>query len=212
VTAGHNLRSTSISAPSTQGHLLDMGFKAFVQVGRAVLITTGPESGKLGVIGNPSPIPLVSPIYTDNIAFTVEIISDKSVLIDGPKDGASRQVINLSSLQILPIVLPKFPRGARTVTVTKKWAAAGVETAFAKTRIAKVLAVREKRSQLNDFDRFVVARLKARVSASFVFLMMLICSGRMKYRKLLEKLRLNGFRVSSKCNTCHFGDDEFDFL
>jgi hypothetical protein len=28
-----------------------MTFKTFVQVGRAVLITEGPEAGKLGVIG-----------------------------------------------------------------------------------------------------------------------------------------------------------------
>jgi ribosomal protein L14E/L6E/L27E len=28
-----------------------MVFKSFVQVGRAVLITSGPETGKLGVIG-----------------------------------------------------------------------------------------------------------------------------------------------------------------
>ena len=28
-----------------------MGFKGFVQVGRAVLVTTGPDAGKLGVIG-----------------------------------------------------------------------------------------------------------------------------------------------------------------
>ena len=29
-----------------------MAFKTFVQVGRAVLIASGPETGKLGVIGN----------------------------------------------------------------------------------------------------------------------------------------------------------------
>jgi hypothetical protein len=28
-----------------------MAFKTFVQVGRAVIVTKGPESGKLGVIG-----------------------------------------------------------------------------------------------------------------------------------------------------------------
>ena len=31
--------------------LVDMAFKTFVQVGRAVLIVNGPEAGKLGVIG-----------------------------------------------------------------------------------------------------------------------------------------------------------------
>jgi len=62
------------------------------------------------------------------------------------------------------VVLPKFPRGARTGTVAKKWAAADVEKKFAETRHAKKIAVREKRSNLSDFERFVVARLKKQVS------------------------------------------------
>jgi len=62
------------------------------------------------------------------------------------------------------VVLPKFPRGARTGTVAKKWAGADVEKKFAETRHAKKIAVREKRSNLSDFERFVVARLKKQVS------------------------------------------------
>jgi len=117
-----------------------MGFKVFVQVGRAVLIAKGPETGKLGVV--------------------VEIVSEKSVLIDGPTNGASRQVISVSHLTLLPIVLPKFPRGARSGTVAKKWANADVENKFEKTRHARQMVVRGKRSGLSDFQRFVVARLK----------------------------------------------------
>jgi large subunit ribosomal protein L14e len=86
-------------------------------------------------------------------------------LIDGPKDGASRQVISLSNLTLLPIVLPKFPRGARSGTVAKKWASAEVEKKFETTRHAKKIAIREKRSNLSDFERFVVARLKKQVSS-----------------------------------------------
>ena len=65
------------------------------------------------------------------------------------------------------MVLPKFPRGARTGTVAKKWAGADVEKKFAETRHAKKIAVREKRSNLSDFERFVVARLKKQVSSLF---------------------------------------------
>jgi large subunit ribosomal protein L14e len=84
-------------------------------------------------------------------------------LIDGPKDGASRQVINLNHLNLLPVVLPKFPRGARSGTVAKKWAAADVDEKFKSTRHSKQIAIREKRRGLTDFERFVVARLKKQV-------------------------------------------------
>ena len=87
----------------------------------------------------------------------------KQALIDGPKNGASRQVISFSHLTLLPIVLPKFPRGARTGTVAKKWESADVEGKFKQTRHAKQISVREKRSGLSDFERFVVARLKKQV-------------------------------------------------
>lgn len=84
-------------------------------------------------------------------------------LIDGPKDGASRQVISLSHVHLLPVVLPKFPRGARTGTVAKKWATADIEKKFENTRHAKKIALREKRTSLTDFERFVVGRLKKQV-------------------------------------------------
>jgi len=52
------VQSTSQQAhPSSSelGHFIDMAFKAFVEVGRAVLVVKGPEAGKLGVIGTSSP-------------------------------------------------------------------------------------------------------------------------------------------------------------
>ena len=84
-------------------------------------------------------------------------------MIDGPKDGASRQVIPLTHLDLLHVVLPKFPRGARSGTVAKKWTAADVETKFESTRHSKRNVLREKRNGLSDFERFVVARLKKQV-------------------------------------------------
>jgi len=90
-------------------------------------------------------------------------------LIDGPKDGASRQVIQLSHLYLLPVVIPKFPRGARSSTVAKKLAASDIEKKFEASRLAKKAAVREKRANLSDFDRFKVQRLKKQVCHLFVF-------------------------------------------
>jgi large subunit ribosomal protein L14e len=104
-------------------------------------------------------------------------------LIDGPKDGASRQVISLSHLNLLPHVLPKFPRGARSGTVAKKWASADVEKKFESTRHAKKMAIREKRGGLSDFERFVVSRLKKQVQFHHSLNTLLIVSGVSKSKK-----------------------------
>lgn len=79
-------------------------------------------------------------------------------MIDGPK--VERQAISLGKVVLTPIVLPNLPRGARTGTVEKKWAAAEVDSKWAATSWAKKLAARERRSQLTDFERFQVLVLK----------------------------------------------------
>jgi ribosomal protein L14E/L6E/L27E len=104
-------------------------------------------------------------------------------LIDGPKDGASRQVISLSHVNLLPVVLPKFPRGARSGTVAKKWATADVEKKFESTGHAKKIALREKRSSLTDFERFVVARLKKQVLQSSADLILTFILERLRNQK-----------------------------
>ena len=101
----------------------------------------------------------------------MEIVSEKSALIDGPKDGASRQVIQLSHLHLLPVVIPKFPRGARSSTVAKKLASSDIEKKFEGSRLAKKSAVRDKRASLSDFDRFKVQRLKKQVCYRYLGLL-----------------------------------------
>ncbi|OLL25576.1 60S ribosomal protein L14 [Neolecta irregularis DAH-3] len=115
-------------------------FKRYVQVGRVVLLTVGPFAGKLAAI--------------------VEIIDHKRALIDGPKTGVPRQAISFNNISLTQIVIPKFPRGARAGVVSKKWEAAGVEDKWNSTAWAKRLAIREKRRQLSDFERFQVMKLK----------------------------------------------------
>ena len=90
-------------------------------------------------------------------------------------------------LNLLPIVVPKFPRGARSSTVAKKWATADVETKFKETRHAKKIAIREKRSALSDFERFVVMRLKKQVFPSHLKLLTL-SSEDSRSRRLLHKV------------------------
>lgn len=96
------------------------------------------------------------------LATIVEIIDQKRVLIDGP--SVKRQAINLGRVILTPLVLPTLPRGARTATVNKKWAAADIDAKWAKTAWAKTLASKEKRSQLTDFERFQVMILKKKKS------------------------------------------------
>ncbi|CAK7896957.1 60S ribosomal protein L14 [[Candida] anglica] len=97
-------------------------------------------------------------IDNKDLATVVEIIDQKRVLIDGPK--IQRQAIALAKVVLTPIVLPNLPRGARTATVHKKWAAAEIDSKWAATSWAKKLAAKERRSQLTDFERFQVLVLK----------------------------------------------------
>ncbi|KAI3403769.1 hypothetical protein KGF56_003404 [Candida oxycetoniae] len=97
-------------------------------------------------------------VENKNLASIVQIIDDKRVLIDGPK--VPRQAISLAKVVLTPIVLPNLPRGARTATVNKKWAASDVDSKWASSAWSKKLAARERRSQLSDFERFQVLVLK----------------------------------------------------
>lgn len=66
----------------------------------------------------------------------------------------------MGKVVLTPVVVPNLPRGARTATVNKKWAAGDVESKWAATSWAKKLASRTKRAQLSDFERFQVLVLK----------------------------------------------------
>lgn len=95
---------------------------------------------------------------TKQLATIVEIINQRRVLIDGP--NVQRQAISLAQVVLTPIVLPNLPRGVRTGTVTKKWAAADIDNKWAATSWAKKIAAKERRAQLSDFERFQVLVLK----------------------------------------------------
>lgn len=79
-------------------------------------------------------------------------------MIDGP--SVARQAIALSKVVLTPFVLAKLPRGARTGTVQRKWAAADIDAKWAASPAAKQLAVKETRANLSDFERFQVMILK----------------------------------------------------
>lgn len=95
---------------------------------------------------------------TKELATIVEIIDQSRVLIDGPK--VQRQAIALAKTVLTPLVLSSLPRGSRTGTVAKKWAAAEIDSKWAATSWAKKIAAKNRRAELTDFERFQVLVLK----------------------------------------------------
>lgn len=91
------------------------------------------------------------------------------VLVDGPGSTADkvvpRHATPLSHLSLTPIVIAKFPRGARNGAVKKIWEAAEVEKKFGESAWAKNKDRIAKRRALNDFERFKVMRLRKQVGS-----------------------------------------------
>ncbi|ORX84452.1 hypothetical protein BCR32DRAFT_325938 [Anaeromyces robustus] len=109
-------------------------FKKIVEVGRVVMITYGPDAGKLAVI--------------------VDIIDHARALIDGPTTNVARQAMSFKRLNITSMKVANLPRGASSPVVAKRVVDQKVVENFANTSFAKKLAARQARATLNDFDRF----------------------------------------------------------
>ncbi|BFZ64146.1 hypothetical protein YB2330_005285 [Saitoella coloradoensis] len=124
-------------------------FKRQVEVGRVVLLTSGPSVGSLATI--------------------VEIIDHRRALIDGPSTGVARQAASYAQFQLTPFVIAKLPRAAGSGVVAKKWEAAGVSAKWEASSWAKKLEQRKRRAALTDFERFQVMRLKKQVCDAVFF-------------------------------------------
>ncbi|KAI4215498.1 MAG: hypothetical protein LQ351_001967 [Letrouitia transgressa] len=115
-----------------------------VEIGRVVLFTHGPYTGRLATI--------------------VEIIDHKRILVDGPskKENAAvpRHAVGLSNVIVTPIVIPKLPRAAGRGAVARAWEKEEVESKWDQSAWAKRREQREKRRALSDFERFKVLKLR----------------------------------------------------
>ncbi|OJD17254.1 hypothetical protein AJ78_02636 [Emergomyces pasteurianus Ep9510] len=115
-----------------------------VEVGRVVLIRSGPYTGKLAVI--------------------VEIIDHKRALVDGPAGQENkvvpRHALNLSTVTLTPFTIPKLPRAAGTGPVKKLWEKEEIDSKWANSSFAKKKEQADRRRNLTDFERFKVMRLK----------------------------------------------------
>ncbi|EIW62944.1 60S ribosomal protein L14 [Trametes versicolor FP-101664 SS1] len=111
-------------------------FQRFVEVGRVVLLKSGPSEG--------------------NIAVIVEIIDHNRAIIDGPTTGVARQSFPFRHLTLTPFVLASLPRGAGTGVVRKYLEKEGTVEKWNKSAWAQRREAIEKRRKLNDFERFAV--------------------------------------------------------
>lgn len=93
----------------------------------------------------------------------------QKALVDGPSKtpnmAVPRHAAALGNVILTHIVMPKLPRAAGRGAVARAWEKNEVEQKWEESAWAKRRAVREKRRNLTDFDRFRVLRLNKQVSA-----------------------------------------------
>ena len=74
-----------------------------------------------------------------------------------------RHAVALQNVVLTPHVISKFPRGARTGAVAKKWKESEIDSKWESSAWAQKIKQRERRRALTDFERFKVMRLKKQV-------------------------------------------------
>jgi large subunit ribosomal protein L14e len=122
-----------------------MGFSRYVEVGRIVLISYGPNAGSLATV--------------------IDIVDQNKCLIDGPEEitGVSRQVIPYRRIALTDLTV-KIQRNARAKQLKSAWKEGDVQAKWEGSSWAKKLEAKKKRSGLSDFDRFKVMVAKQQKS------------------------------------------------
>ncbi|KIJ96179.1 hypothetical protein K443DRAFT_293814 [Laccaria amethystina LaAM-08-1] len=118
----------------------ESNFKRFVEIGRVVLLKSGPFSGKIAVIA--------------------EIIDHNRAIIDGPTTGVPRQSYPYKHLTLTPLKLSGLPRGAGTKKVRKEIEKEAIVDKWDKSSWAQKRVAVQKRRALTDFGRFSVMLAK----------------------------------------------------
>ncbi|KAG5653470.1 hypothetical protein H0H81_000239 [Sphagnurus paluster] len=122
------------------GSVHESNFKRFVEVGRVVLLKSGPNAGKIAIIS--------------------EIIDHNRAIIDGPTTSVPRQAYPYKHLTLTPLKVTGLPRGAGTGAVRKLAEKEAIVEKWEKSSWAKKRAAVEARRSLNDFGRFSVMLAK----------------------------------------------------
>ncbi|EKM56289.1 uncharacterized protein PHACADRAFT_253337 [Phanerochaete carnosa HHB-10118-sp] len=114
----------------------ESNFKRFVEVGRVVLLKSGPQEGRIAVIA--------------------EVIDHNRAIIDGPTTGVPRQSAPYRHLTLIPLRLTKLPRAAGSGAIRKQLEKEGIVEKWEKSSFAQRRTAVAKRRSLTDFQRFVV--------------------------------------------------------
>jgi large subunit ribosomal protein L14e len=85
----------------------------------------------------------------------VDWADGKRILVEGQKGEFPRTLYPLRRLQLTKIKIA-LNRGARSGAVQKAWKENKVSEKWASTNVAKKLATKRQRADLNDFQRFSV--------------------------------------------------------
>jgi large subunit ribosomal protein L14e len=122
-----------------------MGFSRYVEVGRVVLISYGPEAGKLATV--------------------IDIVDQNKCLVEGPEEitGVARQVVSFRRIALTDLTV-KIQRNARAKQLKAAWKEADTLAQWEGSSWAKKLAAKNKRAGLCDFDRFKVMVAKQQKS------------------------------------------------
>ncbi|KAG6811492.1 hypothetical protein H0H92_007140 [Tricholoma furcatifolium] len=129
-----------LNAKSTFFFQQDSNFQRFVEVGRVVLLKSGPSAGKIAVIA--------------------EIIDHNRAIIDGPTTSVPRQAFPYRHLSLTPLKITGLPRAAGTGAVRKLAEKEAIAEKWEKSSWAQKRRAVESRRSLNDFGRFSVMLAK----------------------------------------------------
>lgn len=115
-------------------------FKRFVEKGRLCLIEYGPFTGKLCII--------------------LDIITLRRVIVDGPfEEGVPRMIIPIKRLRLLDHVI-KIKSNVSRKQLKEAVESSNILEEFRNSHIGKKMAIRKKREESTDFERFQVSYAK----------------------------------------------------
>ncbi|SGY16107.1 BQ5605_C012g06761 [Microbotryum silenes-dioicae] len=142
-------------------------FKRYVEVGRVVLLSEGPQAGKLATIVEiidhnrvrTASLYAFQPTRGRTLLLIHSLFLPQA-LIEGPLTGVPRQSFPYRRLVLTPFVLKKLPRAAGTATVKKVFEASGVLAKWEASAWAQKRKAVEARRNTTDFDRFEIMLLK----------------------------------------------------
>jgi len=112
-------------------------FKRYVEIGRVVLISYGPDAGKLATV--------------------IDVIDQNRVLLDGPQKltGVHRHEINIKRIALTDMKV-EAKHNATHKQLVRLWEEGDILGKYEATDIAKKRKGRAARSKATDFERFEI--------------------------------------------------------